>query len=95
MSFPSLARQIALSFFFDGGRGEKCTEKCAPPSLSHPLSGQALKVCFSRLGIDIDWDRLCSPPPPQWGAADAKVKVPSDENTELKRSPLNAWSRSV
>ena len=32
---------------------------------------------------------------PQWGAADAEIKVPSDENTELKRSPFQAWSRSV
>ena len=36
-----------------------------------------------------------SPPPPQWGAADAEIKVPSDENTELKRCPFKAWSRSV
>ena len=32
---------------------------------------------------------------PQWGAADAEIKVPSGENTELKRSPFHAWSRSV
>ena len=32
---------------------------------------------------------------PQWGAADAEVKVPSGENTELKRSPFKARSRSV
>ena len=32
---------------------------------------------------------------PQWGAADAEIKVPSGENTELKRSPFIAWSRSV
>ena len=25
---------------------------------------------------------------PQWGAADAEIKVPSDENTELKGSPF-------
>ena len=25
--------------------------------------------------------------PPQWGAADAEIKVPSGENTELNRSP--------
>ena len=29
---------------------------------------------------------------PQWGAADAEIKVPFGENTELKRSPLKAWS---
>ena len=28
---------------------------------------------------------------PQWGAADAEIKVPSGENTELKRSPFQAW----
>ena len=33
--------------------------------------------------------RPCSP---QWGAADAEIKVPSGENTELKRSPCKAWS---
>ena len=33
---------------------------------------------------------------PQWGAADAEIKVPSGENTEKKRkrSPFKAWSRS-
>ena len=32
---------------------------------------------------------------PQWGAVDAKIKVPFGENTELKRSPFKAWGRSV
>ena len=32
---------------------------------------------------------------PQWGVADAEIKVPSGENIELKRSPIKAWSRSV
>ena len=32
---------------------------------------------------------------PQWGAADAEIKVPSGENTELKSSPFIAWSRLV
>ena len=32
---------------------------------------------------------------PQWGSADAEIKVPSGENTELKRSPFKAWSKSV
>ena len=31
----------------------------------------------------------------QWGAADAEIKVPSVENTELEGSPLKAWGRSV
>ena len=34
-------------------------------------------------------------PLPAVGAADAKIKVPSGENTELKRSPFKVWSRSV
>ena len=34
-------------------------------------------------------------PSPQWGAADAEIKVSSGENTELKRSPFKVWSRSV
>ena len=32
---------------------------------------------------------------PQWGAADAEIKVPSGENTEFERSPFIAWSRSI
>ena len=32
---------------------------------------------------------------PAMGAADAESKVPSGENTELKRFPFKAWSRSV
>ena len=32
---------------------------------------------------------------PQWGAADEEIKVPSGENTELKRSPFKARSKSV
>ena len=34
-------------------------------------------------------------PTPQWGAADAEIKVPSGENTELKGPPFKAWSRSA
>ena len=32
---------------------------------------------------------------PQWGPADAEVKVPSAGNTDLKGSPFEAWSGSV
>ena len=32
---------------------------------------------------------------PQWRAADAEIKVPSGENTELKSSPFKVCSRSV
>ena len=30
---------------------------------------------------------------PQRGAADAEIKVPCDENTELNGFPFKAWSR--
>ena len=36
---------------------------------------------------------LCATP--RWAATDAEIKVPSDENTELKGSPFKALSRSV
>ena len=32
---------------------------------------------------------------PRWGAADAEIKVPYGEKTELKRSLFKAWSRLV
>ena len=32
---------------------------------------------------------------PQWGAADAEIKVPAVEKTELEGSPFKAWGRSV
>ena len=38
---------------------------------------------------------ICLMITPQWGAADAEIKVPSGENTELKCFPFKAWSRSV
>ena len=43
--------------------------------------------------VEETWQR--TPLVPQWGAADAEIKVPSGENTELKSSPFQAWSRSV
>ena len=53
-------------------------------------------VAFSlRARIRGECSTMYSPPAPQWGAADAEIKVPSGENTELKRSPFKAWSRSV
>ena len=49
--------------------------------------------CFSwTISSMVLWFCCCSP---QWGAADTEIKVPSVENTELKRSPFTAWSRSV
>ena len=47
------------------------------------------------IGIIIITQVQCISSTPQWGAADAEIKVPSGENTELTRSPFQAWSRSV
>ena len=64
-------------------------------------------VMFLHLGLTITfipkWRNITGPTDritfhiysPQWGAADAEIKVPSGENTELKRFPFIAWSRSV
>ena len=35
------------------------------------------------------------PVTPPWLAEDAEIEFPSGENTELKRSPFKAWSRTV
>ena len=49
----------------------------------------------------VDWvlriknESLPFPTIRQWGTADAEMKVPSDENTELKGSPFKAWSKSL
>ena len=51
--------------------------------------GRLADFCFSFLGQDVTSQT------PQWGAADAEIKVPSCENTELKRSAFKAWCRSV
>ena len=48
------------------------------------------------LGLLTLWiPEISLPVAPQWGAADAEIKVPSGENTQFKRSPFKAWSRSV
>ena len=64
---------------------------------SHPVAGLVLQVGDAEkfpqaLGLE---SQDAFPSAPQWGAADAEIKVPSGENTELKRSPFQAWSRSV
>ena len=46
-------------------------------------------------GVSVFLLKSFSDEPPQWGAADAEIKVPSGENTALKRSPFKAWSISV
>ena len=52
-----------------------------------------LSVVLSRNFINLT--TLFSYPATQWGAADGEIKVPSVENTDLKGSPSESWSRSV
>ena len=44
------------------------------------------------LHMMFSWKRVITRAP-QWAAADPEIKVPSSENTELKRSPFKALSR--
>ena len=55
--------------------------------LASPLGpvGKALTCCFSLLPLVV---RCFVSVFPLWGAADTEIKVPSDENTELKGSSL-------
>ena len=63
-----------------------------PSPLLHPVPSSPPYVLFS---IPCPLLHPVPSSPSQWGAADAEIKVPSGENTELKRSPFKAWSRSV
>ena len=69
---------------------------CAEFFLFFSFSFDGSTVFFHPLFLSILW---CSMHTliitPQRGAADAEIKVPSGENTELKPSPFKAWSRSV
>ena len=83
----------------------------AVASLCAEETGNSWQFCIPLLHFQVDFFRIpqfdcissalpqCHVvlvlPSPQWGAADAEIKVPSGENTELKRSPFQAWSRSV
>ena len=54
------------------------------------LNRQVFKFCVGSTPL------LCSlSVAPQWGAADVEIKVPSDENTEIKGFPFKTKSRSV
>ena len=68
-------------------------------SLSAPVSPDGSAVHASNVAPSVSASRHHETDPlnldPQWGAADAEIKVPSGENTELKRSPFTAWNRSV
>ena len=65
------------------------------PSCSTALTGEYQQSDKHNLLHLILADVSCHPCIPQWGAADAEIKVPSVEKTELKGSPFKAWSRSA
>ena len=62
------------------------------PGLISALLVLSAIYLFMEVSLSLDII-LCGSP--QWGAADAEIKVPSGENAELKRSPFKAWMRSV
>ena len=65
-------------------------QKLAFPALS---TARLFAVLIAAFPV---YSTLFSPESPlQLGAADAEIKVPSVENTELKGSPFEAWSRSA
>ena len=41
---------------------------------------------------DTGWTKVIAGKIPQWGAADAEIKGPSVEGTEMKDSSFKAWS---
>ena len=45
---------------------------------------------FCRVTTFPNGQRPLPSPTPQWGAADTEMKVPSDDNTELRGSPLKS-----
>ena len=70
--------------------GDKTEVMLATPKKFH--NHPPLPPSMQTNQVDISFFHLFAP---QWGAADAEIKVPSGENTELKRSPFKVWSRSV
>ena len=50
------------------------------------MSSLQLKKMKAHVSAEVNETAFSSPHVPQWGAADAEIKVPSGENTELKRS---------
>ena len=81
---------LCLCGFFNFISFYKCSRQLSAFSLSSSgLISAVLVLSTIYLFVKVSLS------PPQWGAADAEIKVPSGENTELKRSPFIASSRSV
>ena len=70
-----------------------------PPSVQINQVDISLSLSVCSLGVVLDqtssFERHVLSISPRLGAADTEIKVPSGKNTELKRSPFQAWSRSV
>ena len=71
-----------------------CPKRDSNPQLPDPVSGALISQSQPPLLLLLGVARYIIASP-RWGAADAEIKVPSGQNTELKRSPFKAWSRSV
>ena len=69
-----------------------CEIICGAPTTLAVKGLMMMMMMTQKLILAFVMSRLDSP---QWGAADAEIKAPSGENTELKRSPFKVWSRSV
>ena len=78
--------------WFVGGRCESSRPQIIISNTENKL--QSIYICNLVISLDPLPVFFCTRPP-QWGAADAEIKVPSGENIERKRSPFEAWSRSV
>ena len=67
-----------------------CDGSCIGRTIALLITGMKAKLTFHSSHADYTRS-VCTTArhgQPQWGAADAEIKVPSDENTELKGSPL-------
>ena len=93
--FISVIKRFAVADWLRRGIGipkvVKSSSESEPPATSplHTVSEEVVKLQALISSI------LPPTTVPQWGAADAEIKVPSGENTDLKRSPFKAWSRSA
>ena len=74
-----------------------CVHSVSPEPLSHFLANlEWWCIIMRQCVVWKSWFTIFNAKviAPQWGAADAEIKVPSGENTELKCSSFTAWSRS-
>ena len=90
-SAGSVSCHFSSRFELKGGQGcgsvgSLSADAVSTPRLPHPPDRQAIFLPKSAFSADSHTVFA-----PQWGAADAEIKVPSVENTELEGSPRNIW----